>query len=219
MSVALREHWGGVLGLAVGLVLLGGLVAALLRQPAQAEDPRELLGEWVELGELPAGLTLLEAATLPDGRRIVRLVDPDAPAEPELTAPELGPERVDWAALAAGPAGQPPREVLLVSYPRGAARSELQRLFQSGGLGPRAGGGGERRSVVLERDRMPWGELAVRYVHERVLEGKDVFRDGLRVNLSHDDTALVLFASWTRGLPASRQRVEELLAALPPRVP
>lgn len=225
MSSEAREHWGGVLGLAIGLALLGGLVAALSRQPARSEDARTLLAEWIELGELPAGLTLAEAATLPDGRRIVRLVDPSAPEEPPLPAPKPGPGAFDWSRLAVSSGGQAPREVLLVSYPRGDADSELRRLFQSGGQGlgpsPGSGGGGgdDRRRVVLERDQLVWGELAARYVHERVLESEGVFRDGLRVNLSHDDTALVLFASWSRGLPASRERVEELLAAMPPRRP
>ena len=227
-----REHWGGVLGLAVGLTLLVGLVVVVARHPARAEDARALLAEWFVVGDLPPGLEVAEAATLADGRRMVRLVESAAPAESPLPPAKPGDKPVDWSKLAVGPAGSEPREVLIVRYPRGSGASELGRLFTSTaqGLGPpngmggmggggMGGGGGGARSVVLERDQLVWGELAARYVVERTLEGEATFRDGLRVNLSHDETAMVLFASWSRGLPASRERVEQLLHALQPRTP
>ena len=160
----LREHWGGVLGVAFGLALLGGLIAAIVILPARPEDGNELLADWFELEAVPAGMVIAEAATLSDGRKLVRLVDPDAPdvsirseSEPVGGEPKTRNKPVDWTALEIGPAGRRPREVLIVLYPKRQARSQLRRLFFSTDDGSSGGGGrdglhaGRRRPRTRQR--------------------------------------------------------------------
>jgi len=125
MQTPVREHWGAVVGIAFGLLLLLALVSLLQFQRAGATDGAALLEQWFEVGELPSGLAVAGAADLPDPI----------------------PGRVDWARIETGPEHQPPREVLVVRYPPFPARSQLRRLFLSDeirratttGWGPRGG--------------------------------------------------------------------------------
>ena len=228
-----REHWSGVVGVSLGLVLLVGLVLTVQLQRAGAVDGSRLLSEWFEVGELPYGLVVDDAARLPDElpgrelfagrRRVVRLVRADAPEEAPRKEParredgEL--ERVDWARIESGPADQPPIEVLVIQYPGHEASSQLRRLFLSDsdkdkkddGIGPEGG------RVTLDRDRVRWGAFEARSVHERKLEEGGTFRDTMRVNLAMGDRAIVMFARWSRGQPASRPHLEELLESLQAR--
>ena len=70
---------------------------------------------------------------------------------------------------------------------------------------------------MLERGELDWGEYLAPFVHERQFEPGGTFRDWMRVNLSYGRTPVVLMARWNRGLPASKERMEELIAALAPR--
>jgi hypothetical protein len=238
MRTPLREHWGAVVGVAFGLLLFLALVFLVQFQRAGAADGAALLGQWFEVGELPFGLVVTGAAELPDpipgrdlvlgGRQAVRLITPDAPPEDPRQTPAKGEdgelERVDWARLGSGPEHQPPRpprEVLVVRYPAFQASSELKRLFLSddddAGGDDEDGGGPVGGRVTLERDRVRWGDFEARAIHERELESGGTFRDTMRVNLALGDRAIVLFARWPRGQPASKQRLEELLASLTAR--
>ena len=72
-----------MLGVAFALLLLLGSLAGLwfLRaRPARAED---ILGELFAVGEMPFGLTVVHAAVLPAGERLVRWQDPGAEPEEE----------------------------------------------------------------------------------------------------------------------------------------
>ncbi len=135
--------------------------------------------------------------------------------------------RFDWSAIAIGPEGSPPSEGMLVTWPLAAARAQLESLFsvraagtsenlreQSRGLDPLAGLGPEGGRRVLASGRLEWGEFEAPYVHERKFEAGGTFVDTLRINLSGEREALVLFLRWPRGLPASQERALELLAAL-----
>ena len=234
MQTSAREHWGAVVGVALGLLLLFALVFQIQFQRAGAVDGGALLEQWFEVGELPFGLVVGEAAQLPDpipgrdlilgGRRAVRLVSPDAAAEdprkPPAKAEDGELERVDWARLESGPEDQPPREVLVVRYPAFQAPSQLRRLFLSSDDDSDSGDdevGPEGGSVTLERDRVRWGDFEARAIHERELESGGTFRDTMRVNLALGDQAVVLFARWSRGQPASKKRLEQLLAGLTAR--
>jgi hypothetical protein len=185
------------------------------------------LADWLEIDPLPFGLEP-DSALCRGGSLHVRWTDPDAPpeaprAEPpkEERAPKDGPrpppEDFDWSSIPVGPEGTPPVEVLIVRYPEGSGE-RVEPLFpvsedpQSGiaVIGP---GGGK---VAMDRGRQRWGEFEVAFVHERELEAGGTFRDMVRANLSLPRRPLVLYARWPRGLPASRERLAELLAAFRP---
>jgi hypothetical protein len=69
----------------------------------------------------------------------------------------------------------------------------------------------------MDRGRLRWGDWEVAFVHERELEPGGTFRDVIRADLSLPARPLVVYARWPRGLPASKERMVELLAALRPR--
>jgi hypothetical protein len=231
-----RESVGGVLGVGFGLALIAALVLAVVSQRARSLEPEPLFQRWFQPAELPFGLVPLEAARQPGGETLLRLSDPEAPPEAPRTPPPRGaaPTPVDWAALAAGPEGEPPTEALLVTWPLRVASGQIDSLFSAGGgrmpsgggrggpMVPSSGGGGDplmglgpqggRR--VLERGALPWGPLEAPFVLERSFEPGGTFVDTLRVNLSTVREPLVLFLRWPRGLPASTERATELLAAL-----
>ena len=69
--------------------------------------------------------------------------------------------------------------------------------------------GGRR---VIDAGDLDWHEFSASYVQVRDFERGGTFRDSFRVNLSSDTQALVVFARWPRGLPGSKERVEELVA-------
>jgi hypothetical protein len=231
-----RESVGGVLGVGFGLVLIAALVLAVVSQRARSLEPGPLLERWFEPVELPFGLVPVEAARQPGGETLLRLSDPDAPAEASRTPlpRDAPPAPVDWAGLEVGPEGTPPTEALLVTWPLRVAARQLDSLFaagagpmsRGGGRGgpmvPPPGGGGDplaglgpqggRR--VLERGDLPWGAFAAPYVLERSFEPGGTFVDTLRVNLSTAREPLVLFLRWPRGLPASTERATDLLAVL-----
>jgi len=209
----------------VGLLLLLGLVAALTRGETSPADGRALLTEW--LGAEAFASYEVVSAVRRGGRHEVLLADPDAPED----APEREPEKdeegeledVDWTALPIGTAGTPPVEVLVLHWPSlGAAAGELERLFgrpeqdqdedeiEIVSFGPEGG------RAVLDGGRLPWGEYEVMFVHERELEQGGTFRDVIRANLALEDSASVVFARWSRGLPGSKERGIELLTAFEP---
>jgi len=208
-----------------GLVLLLGLVAMLTRGETSPADGRALLDEWYGEGAF-AGYEVTESVRR-GGRHEVLLSLPDAPEEAPRKEPEKDEEgeleEVDWTALPVGHEGTPPVEVLVLHWPSlRAAADELEELFGR----PERGGdedeieivefGPEGGRAVLDSGRLPWGEYAVMFVHERELEEGGTFRDVIRANLALEDSASVVLARWPRGLPASKERLTELLAPFAP---
>lgn len=222
-------------GAVILVTLLTGL--AVLGLGVKSLDPEATLARWFRPAELPFGLVPVEAARQSDGEVLLRLSNPDAPPEAErVELPEvepesksLAPEPIDWSAIAVGAAGTPPTEALFVTWPLAAARGQLASLFesrdpdpqgglreQSRGVDPLAGLGAQGGRRVLAGGRLPWGAFEAPYVLERKFEPGGTFVDTLRVNLSREREALVVFLRWPRGLPASTERAEEFLAALEP---
>ncbi|MCC7015541.1 MAG: hypothetical protein IT454_23485 [Planctomycetes bacterium] len=205
------------------IVALGGLAYTMARQSTHALDARATLARWFEPRDLPFGLALADASVLPRGDVCVRLAPAETPPEAErIEVPEAesgSPQEFDWSKVAIGAAGSAPREVLIVEMVLEGAAKELETLFEGGqnlnGDWASVPRNGARR--VLERGKLPWGALAAPFVVEREFEKGGTFRDVLRVNLSSERTPRILIARWSRGFPASRERVEELLGALVPR--
>lgn len=208
--------------LVIGVLALAVWVMAT--QSTRATDGTQLLNAWFELREIPAGYTVAEAAVLPRGDELVRLALAGRAEETPknvVAAPKPGekPERRDWSKLAVGVADTQPLEIVITCIPVRSARGELEALFHSGqelrGDFKSIDNGGGRR--IIERGELIWGGLAPVFVHEREFEAGGTFRDVMRVNLSSATTPFVLLARWPRGFPASKKRVEELLASFVPR--
>lgn len=230
------ESIAGVLGAGAVIVIALATGLSILGKRARVLDPQQTFAGWFEPTELPFGLRPLEAARQADGEVLLRLADPASEPEPEPEPPKVQPApesskgaapRFDWSAIAIGPEGSPPSEGMLVTWPLAAARAQLESLFsvraagtsenlreQSRGLDPLAGLGPEGGRRVLASGRLEWGEFEAPYVQERKFEAGGTFIDTLRINLSGEREALVLFLRWPRGSPASQERAEELLASL-----
>jgi len=224
----------GLLVLLLALVSLGRGALSARAIPAEGA-----LDDWIEPGPLPFGLRP-DTALRRGGEVLVSYTDPEAPEEaPRLEAPKKKPrgkqmpEPFDWSKLAIGPAGTPPIELLAVRYGKDAGK-RIEQLFEAPGAGGDGGGGRDRRGggdepgeietfdagggrALMDRGRLRWFDYEVLYVQWRELERGGTFRDVIQVNLSLPGRPLVLYARWPRGLPASRDRVLELLEALPPR--
>lgn len=232
------ESVAGALGVGAVLLVTLAVAAGVVLQRTKVLDPEETLARWFVPAELPFGLVPVEAARQPNGEILLRLSDPDAPPEAEPVEPsedesedeaqgEGARPRFDWSAIPIGEAGTAPTEVLFVTWPLSAARAQIESLFSTGGSGeskslreqsrgvdPLAGLSPEGGRRVLAGGMLPWGEVEAPYVHERKFEAGGTFVDTLRVNLSRDQDALVMFLRWPRGFPAAPERARELLAAL-----
>jgi hypothetical protein len=223
---------GRTLAVALGLAVFVALGWILARGAVVSSGvpAASALADWLEIDPLPFALEP-DSALRRGGALHVRWIDPDAPPEPpraeppkEERAPKDGPHPApkdfDWSSIPVGPEGTPPVEVLVVRYPEGSGEL-VEPLFapppvsedgQSGiaVIGPDGG------KVTMDSGRLRWGEFEVAFVHERELEAGGTFRDIVRANLSLPGRPLVLYARWPRGLPASQERLVELLAAFRP---
>jgi hypothetical protein len=208
----------------VALGLLGVAVWLLGTQTTRSLDGAEQLRRWFSLDELPAGVRIAEACSLPRGDVVVRFGWDDAGEEaPRIDPPEIPTDSMfdpyDWSKAPSAPAGSAPREVLVVELPLDRASAELRELFDGGTdlrgdwlSVPRSGG---RR--VLARGRVDWAALAAPYVMEREFEAGGTYCDTLRVNLTVERQPRILIARWSRGVPGSTEVVRPLLSSLSPR--
>ena len=194
-----REHTGGVLGTALGLLVLAALLATLVtRFVGGSVDGAERLAALFGESTPPFGLELAEAARLPTGDVIVRLVPP---AEREAADP------------------MDPVEVLFMQY---ASRGAVAPLFPQGG--DAAGDSGrlatwEKKkdfawNATIERDEIAWGKWRSAYAVVRSFKKGGGWQDEARVDLSQKDRPLVLFAHWPNETPVDKAKLKELLGAL-----
>ena len=194
-----REHTGGILGTTIGLVVLAGLLLMLGKRFAGGSvDGAERLVQLFGESAPPFGLELAEAARLPTGDLIVRLVPP---ADRE----------------AANPAE--PVEVLFMEY---RSRGAVAPLFQQTG-DPSADSGRmatwEKKkdfawNATLERDEIAWGKWRANYAIVRSFEKGGGWQDEARVDLSRKDRPLVLFAHWPKETPVDKAKLKELLGSI-----
>jgi hypothetical protein len=221
-STARPESTRVVLWVTLAVCALAGAIYTMATQTTHALEARAELARWFELRDLPAGFELCDAQRLPRGDVTVRFELTGAGVEaPRVPVVEVeGPKQpFDWSTVAVGESGTEPREVLIAELPLASADDELRELFQ-GGMNlngdwksvPREGG-----KRVLDRGTLPWGPYAAPYVVEREFESGATFRDFVRVDLSRPKLPRIFVARWSRGFPASKGRVEELLKSFPPR--
>ena len=209
-----------VLVVAATFAALAGVVAILASVAGHPVDARAELERLFAPVELPHGLELARAFELAGGMRVVVAEDPAAGDEPAAApAPEGGvPEdptlpRFDWTKVPIGAVGSAPRRVVFLTDPERAAFEPLRA-----GGGPGVDKLGREGGVVaIEIGKLPWRDYDAEFVHERLYERGGTFRDTIRVALSANGRACSLLAEWTRGMPASKARVAEILARLEPR--
>ncbi len=235
-SIATPERPIVVIGIALGLLVLIGVVGAIILVKTKSVDARELFTKWFGESALPFDFAPREAALLATGEEVVRLAPEVAVVEPALKTPPPAPSqpwyasffgdnaasgdaasKFDWTKLDARPAGDAPCEAMLVHYPAEGSPAQLDQLFvikekrDPKTIGP---GGGR---AVLDQGDLPWGTWSSRYVLEREFEAGGTFRDVIRVNLARPKDAKVLFVRFPRGSTGSTARVSELLGVLTPR--
>lgn len=218
-----RESSAGVVGVAFGLVLIAIFVLVVAVQGSKTLDPQALVDASFDVGELPFGLAPVEGAEVATGETLVMFSIPEieeAP-KPDVPEPKLADgeeeESYDWSTLVEGEEGTAPVQVFLVWYPNKTSGAAVDRLFDNVAWRDlrdfRAGGG----RLMTEKDSLAWAGYDADYVIERELERGGTFRDWMRVNLSLPDRACVLFARWARGMPAAKERVQEILRVLRPQ--
>lgn len=209
-----QETAGGALGMAFGLLLLVGAVAALALALVPF-DGRATLDSILE-DEAPWGFVLDGSSRTSGGDLLLRLVPP---------ADGLSREEGGDAGADAEQPGDPepplPEEVLLVRY--GSPQGVLDVFSRDGD----EGGGREasRRMTEWEEEPFDWhtemerGETSWKgwraaFVRERAFDEEGTWRESLRVNLSTPGRYLAVFLHWPTGVPASEERLREFLAAV-----
>ena len=66
----------------------------------------------------------------------------------------------------------------------------------------------------MERGEVSWKGWRAAFVRERAFDDEGTWRESLRVNLSTPGRYLAVFAHWPLGVPASEERLQEILAAV-----
>ncbi len=222
------------------LLLLFWAWTALARPGTRPAEPLELLAACFEISELPESWHATIAREMRDQSSMVvltrTLAEPEAPRAEvpksrEQSGDQSGQPRFDWDRLPMGMPGSEPVEIVLVQYPQGRGKREIERMFQGAGAqedsytgGPQMGGpdsshigdnGGKR---VLERGVLYWGDYAAPFALEREYEAGGTFRDFVRVNLSGKNAPKLLVARWARGSPAAKSKLQAWLTKFPPRM-
>jgi hypothetical protein len=223
------ERPGCVLGIALGLLVLGGLITWVALPKTQKLDGTALFAAWFSTPP-PEPFAVRDAARLMGGEEVVQLVNGGAGEERPRSEPQKqdpagtrgeaeasssGPGRVDWAKVEQGPVEQPPRTLTLVRYPEERAAAERRRLFSEKlTLGSLDEIGPEGGRMVLELGTLDLAGWTPAFVQEREFEAGGTFRDVVRVDLTRAGDVVVLNAVWSRSEPFSRSALKGLLASL-----
>jgi len=164
------------------------------------------------------------------------MTDSERPAPPKPSKDKgkggHGMDFVDWTGLPEGQAGTPPVELAFAWYPREKAEKVLAAQFARVHFRDLRRLSREGDAVTVDSGQVDWGVYDADYVRTRHFKLEDdwstedgqpggeerrVFHDQMRVNLSLGSECCVLYLRWPRGLPGSKQRLEEALAAFRPR--
>lgn len=237
-----REKLSGVIAMGLGLLVVVTAVLALTVLRSTGIDGEALLGERFELSELPFELEVLDAFRLPQGEEVVILGDPEAVRGPDAAAldaklAELSPEeptpqpagdrddgeddaKFDWGVLPMGAELTPPIELAFIWYPPSQGEKILERQFGRLEFKDLSQVDWDGGTVVVDSGPLDWGDYTTHFVRERVLardDGRPVFHDTARVNLTLGTRCCVLYMRWPRGMPGSKQRIREVLEWVSPR--
>ncbi len=211
---------GGVLvAIALGLMVLAGVAAYLLLGTGGPIDGRAQMTSAFGVADLPFGLQITSATRMSSAGTLVVYEVPGAPTEapaPEVEPVEPGPNapRTDWSKVAIPEASGPPRQASFLFVPRDSGRSVLEGMIRDVRGADRGQLGVEGGMVLLERGRLDYRGWDSDWIHMRTFEPGGTFRDAMRISLSTPDDPCVLTATWPRGTPASRAKLDELVATI-----
>ncbi len=195
-AAAPREHTGGVIGIALGLLVLAGAIAAVVSQRARTIEPDAAL-ESVFARELPFGLVARAGAALPTGERVVAV---DVPSD------------VAWPRDAAAPA-----ELLFGFYRSPGAVSALfgaeAAIEDFGQLTQWEQTPDFAFRRPLDQGELEWGAWRAAWRRERSHRDDGTWVDTVRVNLSRERSLVVLFATWPPGVDADAAALVPFLEA------
>jgi hypothetical protein len=132
----------------------------------------------------------------------------------EVAAAKEEGDKVDWTKVAIPAAKARPRRVTFLFPEEGIGHEVVDSFFRGverrslSELGPEGG------KVVITSGKLGWRGFDADWVHERAFERGGTFRDGISVDLSLEKRPCVMTAHWTRGEPASRIALDQLLESL-----
>lgn len=208
-----------LVGIALGLMVLAGAAAFLLLGTGGAIDGRAKMTSVFGVADLPFGLQVASGTRMSSGGELVVYEVPGAP--PEAAPPEPPPKvdgqdapRTDWTKVPIPESSGPPRQAsfLFVGGERG--RSVLGDMIRDVRGGDRGSLGSEGGTVLVERGQLDFRGWDSDWIHLRTYEPGGTFRDAMRISLSTPEQPCVLTATWPRGIPASRPKLEELVSPL-----
>lgn len=213
---------GGVLILvALGLMVLAAIAAFLLLGTGGPTDGRAKMTQVFGVADLPFGLAVESATQMSTGGALVVYQAPGAPLEappPPVEHGGDGPKpdapRTDWSKVEIPAESGAPRQAAFLFVPKGAGRDVLDQMVRNVHGGDRAHFGPEGGTVLVERGRLDFRGWDSDWIHMRTYESGGTFRDAMRVSLSTPDDPCVLTATWPRGTPASRAKLDELISPL-----
>lgn len=143
-----------------------------------------------------------------------------------------GMDFVDWTGLPEGPAGTAPKELAFAWYSREKGEKVLAAQFVQVRFRDLRRLSREGDAVTVDSGHVAWGVYDANYVRTRHFkleedwitedgqpggEERRMFHDSMRVNLSLGSECCVLYLAWPRGMPGSKQRLEQALAGFRPR--
>jgi hypothetical protein len=236
-----RETVGGVLGLALGCLLVVWGFRMPFGEPAATPIPdgEALLRAHFDVRDLPFDAVIVSAERLRDGRELVLLRPASAAHD---AAAEVGPEpqpvqheteptephdqgeggkwydKTDWAGILESEAAEP-LEVLVAHYSESGADAAIRRNFRNLSYKDfeSVDEGGE--TVPIDAGELAWAAYDVRYVHLRVFTKDDdraTFYDLLRVNLTLDRTCWIVHLRWADRVPGQVDDARTVLEAIRP---
>jgi len=210
---------GALIAIALGLMVLAGIVAYLLLGTGGPIDGRAKMTSVFGVADMPFGLEIASATSMSSAGTLVVYEVPGAAAEParaEAKPVEGVPDapRTDWSKVAIPETSGPPRQASFLFVPRDSGRGVLEGLIREVRGADRGQLGGEGGTVLMERGRLDYRGWDSDWIHLRTFETGGTFRDAMRISLSTPDAPCVLTATWPRGTPASRAKLDELIAPL-----
>ncbi len=206
-----------LVAIAFGLMVLAAIAAALLVGMGGTADGREVMTRVLGESELPFGLQLTSATKMSSSGTLVVYeipgTPPDAPVAPPPPLVEgATPEPVDWTKVLIPEASGPPRQAAFLFVPSARGSQVLDDMIRSVQGRDRGQLGREGGTVLLDRGRLDFRGWNSDWIHMRTYEPGGTFRDAMRISLSTPEEPCVLTATWSRGVPASKQVLEELVA-------
>lgn len=232
-----------IVGIAFVLMAISALVVYLIASRGGPIDGAAQLESAFGVRAIGPDYAIVVQRELAGGARQVALEDTSAPPEPARAgdteratpaadAPEPAEatpggdgrdeagddeERVDWSRVPIPSTQTRPRRITFLFPDAERSHAVVDEFFRKIERGSLLDLGPEGGKVTIASGKLGWRGFDADWVHERVFEKGGTFRDGMRVDLSVEELPAVMTAEWTRGEPASRAALDEILAALSPK--